>query len=447
MSSNTRYDQFRFVEAPIDNLSVVPPEVTFPYLGQYYYSIYECYTSGSTNPSLAYNQVESGRAVVIVGNDTEYDCLYDQFVSDNEENANIIFISEKEDDCINVTLTPTPSVTASNTPTPTLTPTNTTTPTVTPTCPVTTQYLKVNLGGCHNFSLSLWEDSAFTIPDNALCNYIVSGTAYGDMGTVYTGTETIQNGDHTHSFNLNPVLQPGECVSGFTVNGVNTSACQCPVNVIYTTITPTPTPTPTATPTYTPTPTPTSGIASLVVTSGQSWYEACNIGTPVTIYFVDNGICTPCLPFNCFPCLQNIPIYSNPQLTNLVANGFYSKEMAPGNVATWEFINGYSSNYLAPCPPNPTPSPTGITHSYSWTGYTSQGTACDAFTGQTTTVTLYANDPTIDNNLVFFDSPTGPNTTNLYGSYALWNGSIFICFSLDSYGVAYSPFFICSAFC
>lgn len=174
------------------------------------------------------------------------------------------------------TSTPTPSITSTKTPTPTQTstptssntPTHTQTPThtstqtpthtQTPTCGTfTTQYLEVDLGGCSNFQLTLWENPNFTNPANALCDYVVSGCAYGDQGTVYCGTETIANNDHNHNFNLNPVLQPGECVSGFTVNSI-VPQCGC-VQVIYTILpTPTPTATITQTPTQTLTPTPSS---------------------------------------------------------------------------------------------------------------------------------------------------------------------------------------------
>ncbi len=97
----------------------------------------------------------------------------------------------------------------------------------------TAQFLEVNYSSCHNFQLGLYEDSGFTIPANAECNYIVSGTAYGDMGTVYTSTRTIQSGQHQINFNLNPYLQPGECVDSFEVHSVDTSACLCPVIVDF----------------------------------------------------------------------------------------------------------------------------------------------------------------------------------------------------------------------
>lgn len=161
--------------------------------------------------------------------------------------------------------TPTPSPTTTMTQTPTLTQTPTATPTITPTCGTyTTQYLQTTLQSCHNFQLKLFDNPDYTGNANALCDYVVSGCAYGDQGTIYCGTETIASGDHTHNFSLQPVLQPGECVSAFTVNSVS-AACPC-VNVVFNQTTPTPTPTitqtqtpsSTATPTFTPTPSETS---------------------------------------------------------------------------------------------------------------------------------------------------------------------------------------------
>lgn len=124
--------------------------------------------------------------------------------------------------------TPTPTQTSTSTPTPTVT----STPTPTPTCPVTTQYLEVDLSSCSSFKLALWNTSGFTGTATALCDYVISGTAYGNLGTVYSGTETITVGQHQHNFNLNPVLQPFECISSFVVHSYSASTCQCPVNLI-----------------------------------------------------------------------------------------------------------------------------------------------------------------------------------------------------------------------
>jgi len=133
ITSNIRYDKFRFVENPTTNLSATPPQVFFEYLGQYYYSIYETITSGSTDPALAYNKLESGRAWVIVGDDNLDECFFEPYISNDEDFAQVIYVSEEEQNCIiPPTSTPTPSITPSITPTMTNTPTNTGTPTQTP---------------------------------------------------------------------------------------------------------------------------------------------------------------------------------------------------------------------------------------------------------------------------------------------------------------------------
>ena len=129
--SNTRYDKFRFIESSIVNLSATTPSVYFQYEGQYYYSVYEQVSSTNTNPSLAYNKVEEGRAVVIIGDAQTDSYFYEPYISDNEDFANIIFISEQEN--LNTTPTPTSSNTPTTTSTPTNTPTTTSTPTNTPT--------------------------------------------------------------------------------------------------------------------------------------------------------------------------------------------------------------------------------------------------------------------------------------------------------------------------
>jgi hypothetical protein len=142
ITSNVRYDKFRFVETATTNLNVTPPQVNFFYEGQYYYSIYEQISSGNTDPSLAYNKLESGRAIVIVGEDQQQLCFYEPYISQNEIFENVVYISELEQECqapitpsVTPSNTPTPSVTASVTPTPSITPSATpsATPTLTPT--------------------------------------------------------------------------------------------------------------------------------------------------------------------------------------------------------------------------------------------------------------------------------------------------------------------------
>ena len=148
-------------------------------------------------------------------------------------------------------LTPTATVTPTNTPTPSITPTIT----PSPTCPTTTQYLEVELQENTKFKLILWNQPNFTSPAIALCDYVISGCAYGSLGTIYCGTETINEGQHQHQFNLAPVLLPGEIVVSFDVLGYSATTCVCPVDLILPIQ---PTSTPTSTPTNTPSITPTN---------------------------------------------------------------------------------------------------------------------------------------------------------------------------------------------
>ena len=130
-TASSRYDEFLFIEASNENLSLVPPIVTFPYEGQYLYSIYEQSTSGNTDPSYSCNELEQGRAFVnFVNADGDEPVYYVQFISDNETNENYIFISNDE-------IPPTPSITPSPTVTPTNTPTPSITPSITPTITTT----------------------------------------------------------------------------------------------------------------------------------------------------------------------------------------------------------------------------------------------------------------------------------------------------------------------
>lgn len=224
ITSNIRYDKFRFVEAPTTNLTTTPPQVFFEYLGQYYYSIYETITSASTDPSLAYNKLESGRAWVIVGDDNTMECFFEPYISNDEDFSQVIYVSEEEEACIYPTPSITPTMTStpliSPTPTPSITPTITTTPSNTPTFTPTpsstppmafnsfivasgtsstdacnnlssniTFTAYANIGGgmgqcspcfpfncfpCVNTSDTWWLDAAFTIPlpDMWIANYI-----------------------------------------------------------------------------------------------------------------------------------------------------------------------------------------------------------------------------------------------------------------------------------
>jgi hypothetical protein len=108
------------------------------------------------------------------------------------------------------------------------------TPTVTPspTCPIITQYLEVITFENTKFRMSLWNNPDYTSNAEAVCDYIISGTAYGSLGTIYTGTEPIPAGEHTVQFNLQGVLLPGEVVSSFEVHSYTLDGCICPINLI-----------------------------------------------------------------------------------------------------------------------------------------------------------------------------------------------------------------------
>ena len=133
ITSNIRYDKFRFVETPTTNLSAIPPEVYFEYLGQYYYSIYEQLSPTNTNIDLAYNKLESGRGWLIVGDDNTQECFFEPYISNDEDFSQVIYVSEEEEACQIPLITPSPTGTPQPTPTNTATPTNTPTNTATPT--------------------------------------------------------------------------------------------------------------------------------------------------------------------------------------------------------------------------------------------------------------------------------------------------------------------------
>lgn len=99
-------------------------------------------------------------------------------------------------------------------------------------CQPITQYLEVELQDNTKFKLVLWNQPNFTNAANAICDYVISGVAYGSLGTVFYGQETINAGQHQHQFNLKDVLLPGEIVTDFDVLSYTTNGCVCPPNLI-----------------------------------------------------------------------------------------------------------------------------------------------------------------------------------------------------------------------
>ena len=107
ITSNIRYDKFRFIEGGNVNLQASPPEVWFGnYLGQYYYSIYEQLSPTNTDIDLTYNKLESGRAWVIVGDDNTQECFFEPYISNDEDFSQVIYVSEEEQFCISGDTTP-----------------------------------------------------------------------------------------------------------------------------------------------------------------------------------------------------------------------------------------------------------------------------------------------------------------------------------------------------
>jgi len=89
--NNNRYDEFVITEVgesgiPVDTDNGI---VSFTNPGQYYYSIYEMPIK-SLNPGSARRKLEEGKAVVL---DEENTIYYTPYVSDNENNSNIVYYS------------------------------------------------------------------------------------------------------------------------------------------------------------------------------------------------------------------------------------------------------------------------------------------------------------------------------------------------------------------
>ena len=249
---NDRYDEFQFVEAPTTNLSLDPPQAYFQYDGQYWVEVYEQTSSGNTNPSQSGQMLWDGRAVV---EDPAVPSPYYQWTSNNEDNANFIFISDDE---LPVSPTPTPSTTP-NIPTPTPSVTNTSTPTPTQTgtgtptpTPTPTQTGTGTPTPTPTPTTSPTPKYSFSVTYDGNLNMLCSGG-----GTI---TLTLYGADPVYQNNTNLYLDNNLTISApvgyaeylgviLEINpaGVVSGVVVCPSS--------TPTPTPTQTPTFTPTPT------------------------------------------------------------------------------------------------------------------------------------------------------------------------------------------------
>lgn len=191
ITSNVRYDKFRFVEAPTTVLTGLTPQVNFEYLGQYYYSIYENITSGSTNIALAYNKLESGRAWVIVGDDNSQECFFEPYISNDEDFAQVIYVSEEEQECQQPSPSPTPSIT------PTLTPS--------PTCPTNSQFFMTGFLSGTDLQIFL-EETLTNVAYNATCPFDFSLTLVRDDDATSAFTTTFTANTDNQTFDISGFL-------------------------------------------------------------------------------------------------------------------------------------------------------------------------------------------------------------------------------------------------
>ena len=269
LSSNSRYDKFSFVESgTTGNLIPVngtPPVIHFPYAGQYYYSIYEQISSGSTDINFTYDKLESGRAVVIIGNDTNFDCYIDTYISSNEENSNYIFISDDELICAGeISPTPTPTTTPTPTPTNTLTPsiTQTNTPSLTPSITETQTPTNTNTP---SVSVSITPTNTLTPTQTLTPTNTETATPTNTLTPTNTNTPSVSVSSTPTNTQTN-TQTPTSTLTSTPTNTASNTATQTPTNTQTQTLTPsqtatstlTSTPTNTQTQTNTATQTPTS---------------------------------------------------------------------------------------------------------------------------------------------------------------------------------------------
>jgi hypothetical protein len=285
------------------------------------------------------------------------------------------------------TVTPTPSITASNTPTPsntaTLTPTPTRTlpptPTPTPTqpdfCPTqmvvaqsTTSLLDNGLYE-RQFMLSGTSIEWGYAVISGSTGYVVSGanpdnskypifqlSGVGNYNTFILAYDTSNNylGWYAQEQSTN-ILESGVTWSGSSIL-VTSGFLEKPGQVYYP-------------------PIGSGAVAYLgypsecdapplqfLVSSGATQEDACGQGPSFYVYAKDLGNCQDC--FNggvtCWACLLTLQqVFADPQLTIPVGNGYYSNEDSLGNYRSWYIVGGFPQGAgFSSCPFGPTPTPT-----------------------------------------------------------------------------------------
>ena len=278
-----RYYEFQFSAGTPQNLSSTPPTIDFEYEGQYWVKIYaqEQSICGNLDPSLSTQFVWDGRA--IVQDDCPPDLFY-QYQSPNEDNANVIYISDDEicpvpspSPSVTPTNTPTPSVTSSVTPTPSITPTitptitssvtpvvsptSTSTPTVTPSItPTITSSVTPTLTPTQTPSNTPRAVYEFPVEIDGTLNGVCGGSGgvfinvYGENPVFQNNTQLYTNSNLTNLL-TNSYFRFDSTDTIVVIDGFgNVSCCQiCPSPTPTSTVTPTMTPTTSVTPTITPT--------------------------------------------------------------------------------------------------------------------------------------------------------------------------------------------------
>jgi len=379
------------------------------------------------------------------------------------------------------TATPTPTVTSTVTPTPSVT--ATVTPTITPTITVTPtnsrNIFAVTSGttaeiACQGInSTTIWgEDSAFDA--NTQFYNSDSGPVSIDMTGYYSdGTDVVQ------------VDSTGTTVGFFTICNTPTptpTSTQTPT--VTSTVTPTVSVTPTITPTQTQTPTPSIGYYTYVLGTGTTTNDACNnfnvapqtlfgtlaggvgpnigetlyldssLSTPATNAFYSNGtalyqitggagLITAVEPDGCVGIVTPTPTIS--QTPTQTPTNTPTISLTPTNTVTPTVTDTPTQTPTSTETPTPTvtatvtptitptttttptvtptttttPTPTNARFSFLTT---SGATAYDACHGGSS-ITIWGDESLFDQNTIFYDSASGPTTTDLAGFYS-YNGLV-----------------------
>jgi hypothetical protein len=394
------------------------------------------------------------------------------------------------------TSTPTPTVTSTVTPTPSVT--ATVTPTVTPTITVTPTNSRNSFAvtsgttaeiACQGINpTTIWgEELAFDA--NTQFYNSVSGPVSIDMTGYYSdGTDVVQ------------VDSTGTTVGFFTICLTPTpTPTNTQTPTVTSTVTPTVSVTPTITPTQTQTPTPSIGYYTYVLGTGTTTNDACNnfnvapqtlfgtlaggvgpnigetlyldssLSTPATNAFYSNGtalyqitggagLITAVEPDGCVGIVTPTPTIS--QTPTQTPTNTPTISLTPTNTVTPTVTDTPTQTPTSTETPTPTvtatvtptitptttttptvtptttttPTPTNARFSFLTTSGT---TAYDACHGGSS-ITIWGDESLFEENTIFYDSASGPTTTDLAGFYS-FGGNVVQLLSNGAETGGYSP--------